>query len=283
MPHVNKFTLGCDPEFMIIDPDGTVNMSLEFAGPVGSDHGNRVVELRPPPAYLGGTIIRRLARLMRDSERLRPMRTVEHKWISGPYGGTGPGFELPLGGHVHFGMSPYVVMSSDTFTYYATPMDNFVRITQSLELFDEPRRAARAAEGFGRYGNIRVQRYALPGGGAMDGFEYRTLPSWLFDPRVGLLCITGLKLSVVSPRIWSYWQSKPKLWEWVWEVLASVANVDSDALKLCSLFAKEPRLTKWQTDDGKDFRKRWGNTFAEKCPEMGLGAETGLSPFISVS
>ncbi len=185
MPHLNDFQLGCDPEFFVIDGDALVNLKGKIPqdGEVGWDHSGDVAELRPKPAFLARTLVRRMGRLFWDSAASYKIRVF--KWRGGAK------FKSRvIGGHIHFGIpaaqGSEVVGALDALTRKLEEWD----ILPTAE--SEARRKTSGEMLYGRFGDIRPA-------GKDKHLEYRTMASWLFSPRTAFLCLTLGKLAVHAP------------------------------------------------------------------------------------
>jgi hypothetical protein len=196
-------TVGCDPEFLLLDTNGRVRSfdgnHTDDHGNIGSDHGGRVGELRPKH----GT----------------PKEVVEHireqmKWIKRQYpdaiivGGGGNGYGASIGGHIHIG-GLKLQGEYSSFTRWR----NRGRMRQlQLNTVDPEHKLIYALDFF-----IGRRMKKVPGGkrggysyGAPSdietkahGFEYRTPPSWITDP------IFAEATLVVAQKIVELWQTKP--------------------------------------------------------------------------
>ena len=185
----NKFLIGADPEFIVLDQGKLVNVAgaLPHTGKLGWDHGGDVVEVRPDPNQLAIEVVRDLHRQLKRM----PGAFANFKWRAGafpevarPNGGAG----VALGGHVHLEL-PY----SDAGRY----LKALDLLTQNLEKLDLlPVAETTKRRNGGNYGLYSSHRSA--GGGKR--FEYRTMPSWLYSKAVTLLALTGAKLVAVAPR-----------------------------------------------------------------------------------
>ena len=185
----NKFLIGADPEFIVLDQGKLVNVAgaLPHTGKLGWDHGGDVVEVRPDPNQLAIEVVRDLHRQLKRM----PGAFANFKWRAGafpevarPNGGAG----VALGGHVHLEL-PF----SDAGRY----LKALDLLTQNLEKLDLlPVAETTKRRNGGNYGLYSSHRSA--GGGKR--FEYRTMPSWLYSKAVTLLALTGAKLVAVAPR-----------------------------------------------------------------------------------
>lgn len=197
MKLVNEFKLGCDPEFVAVDGAGRIIHAenlLEHDGEVGYDHGGRVLEVRPAPAMGALPLVRRMQKLIKSAKLAK---LAPKKLIAGPYYEDAYRLE-PLGGHVHFGMAPY---QRDGFanpiptkegTEIIRALDVTTKYLEHLDILptDASVKRRRNPFGYGRFGDIRDSNGHL---------EYRTMGSWLYDPKIAFLCLTAAKLAAADP------------------------------------------------------------------------------------
>jgi hypothetical protein len=174
---LNTFLVGCDPEFVALSQTGEqINLSryLPDNGEVGYDHGGRVGELRPEATRGTYALTKRLQRLIKSTvlagvpaAKLRAGARVGRDTI---------------GGHVHLGFP--VPRGGDS---KIQALDRFTQVLEELDILPKAESEARRGAGnYGRFGDVRDCRGHL---------EYRTMASWLVDPRVAYLCLTGAKLA----------------------------------------------------------------------------------------
>ena len=189
MSHLNKFQVGCDPEFFVLEGAQLVNLKgkIPHEGEVGYDHSGDVAELRPEPAFLTRTLVRRMGRLIWANAAA--IKLHQYKWRGGAK------FKnRVIGGHIHFGIpaskASEVVAALDTLTKKLEEWD----ILPAKE--SEQRRKTPAQDaGVGFYGKFGDTRPS----GKDKHLEYRTMSSWLFSPRATFLCLTLGKLAVLDP------------------------------------------------------------------------------------
>ena len=187
---VNKFLIGCDPEFVTIDNRGEIYHVHEIPanGPVGLDHGDRVIELRPEPAKGVYTLVSRIQRLLKD-DRLQKMPVA--KWRSGAHV-----LGQSLGGHIHLDKDPGARNPNTGYYDAILPqikaLDHMTHRLEALDILPKTECEQRRKGGmYGRFSDVRLQ----PG----PHMEYRTMASWLFSPKVAFLCLTAAKLATVDP------------------------------------------------------------------------------------
>lgn len=186
----NKFEVGCDPEFVVVGPQGQiVSVASLGGGKVGFDHAGRCVELRPEQARGTFTLVRRLKSLL-DEAKLDNFR--KFRWRAGAYYRAalveGPNNRITLGGHVHFNIT------QANFPKGALKaLDSFTGLLEHTEVLPRAECISRRTQTeYGKWGDIR---YDTPD----HHVEYRTMASWLFNPWVTFMALTGAKLAVVAP------------------------------------------------------------------------------------
>ena len=193
-PMLNEITLGCDPEFAAYLGNNRVNFKEILArnGELGWDHNGEVGELRPPPAKFARTLLRRMRNIMRAA----PEQLRSATWRSGAIAKTLP--ERPpedrsafsfLGGHVHLGVD-FRLCSLPLIT---RGLDAFTNSLFKLDILPEEENKIRQRS-YGRPGDVR-QDFK----GGQPVIEYRTMCSWLFDPRVALMALEGARLTTAEP------------------------------------------------------------------------------------
>lgn len=180
---LNKFEVGCDPEFAIIDAKGAlVNLcSLGTAGPVGYDHGGKCAELRPTQARGTWTVVLRLQTLI-NAPYPKLVPYAPHKWRAGAYVKTEKG-TVTLGGHVHFDLPELPRGCGDA-------LDSVTKMLETLEVLPRTESITRRTRSnYGKWSDFRQDSGHV---------EYRTMASWLRDPWVSFLALTLCKLAVID-------------------------------------------------------------------------------------
>lgn len=175
---LNTFLVGCDPEFAALGGDGTqINLSHFFPRDqeIGYDHGGRIGELRPEPTRGTYALTKKLRRLINSPELARVNAA---KLRAGA-----KVLNDSLGGHVHFGFPA-------KRDQRITALDTVTRTLEQLDILPRQESATRRQGNYGRFGDIRDS------GGHL---EYRTMASWLLDPKVAFLCLTAAKLACCDP------------------------------------------------------------------------------------
>jgi hypothetical protein len=208
---INDFQIGCDPEFIMLDDKGTQVMPPWATpdGEVGYDHAGRVFELRPNPTQGTFALVRRLKRLI-FAEKLEPLKN--NKYRAGARAG-----RESLGGHVHFSFplieytflpiqgrdglgqlsQGFVQTGFDSrFCLQAEAaipaLDKLTSVLEHLDILPKEESTNRRRGQYGKFGDVRDSNGHM---------EYRTMASWLYDPKVAYLCLTGAKLAAAAPDV----------------------------------------------------------------------------------
>lgn len=254
-----RVTLGADPEFVMLGPDGKVVPASRFFprdGDAGCDsvviRGVRrwpLAELRPAPATEPAAVAKDLRRLLGEAARRTAGTALSWRAGAGPVRG------LPLGGHVHVSGA---VLTGERLR----ALDNAVALP--LRLLEPPSAAARRPR-FGALGDFRRQSHG--------GFEYRTPPSWLVSPRLarGVLALAKVAaehsrdLAPARPldddavRDAFYAGDREALlagFAIVREALAGTAGYRKYEAMISPLFEAIDRGRTW--NETADLRERWG-------------------------
>jgi hypothetical protein len=238
---INKFQLGCDPEFVALDDKGhiIIGRGLDHHGEVGYDHGGRVLEIRPEPSKGAYALVKKIRRLLGD-EKLR--RLGASKFRAGARFGT-----ESLGGHVHFGLPPDVI-GRDGKTIPA--LDVVTGLLEHLDILPKAESANRRRGEYGKFGDIRTSH----GKDGVPHLEYRTMASWLHDPKVAFLCLTVAKLAASDPvgalAALKGATSYSKLVDWV----GNYRSKDTNAKRVYEKLGNHKLVA---VDPDVDFRTRW--------------------------
>lgn len=184
---INNFLVGCDPEWAALDGQGKVMGligHLNHAGEIGYDHHGRVGEFRPEPTKGTYALVKKLHRLI-NSPTMQAIRAVKLR--------AGARIDREsLGGHVHFGFKTPQVQHG---TYTSAPavvdirvqaLDRITSVLENLDILPKEESANRRKGSYGHFSDVRDSNGHL---------EYRTMASWLYDPKVAYLCLTGAKLA----------------------------------------------------------------------------------------
>lgn len=267
---INDFKVGADPEWIMLGPKGElVQADIPAHGRVGTDHGGRIMELRPTPSRSCLRLVQNMARLLNLPclERWRGAR-----WRAGGLAKYGSRNES-LGGHVHLGLSftqayhritPKQLRDALTTSYTYAPirnvdaiLANHARSEAAIEALDAltlvyenldilPQKEAtgrRRAGGYGALGDVRES----------DGhLEYRTPVSWLFNPRTAYFILTGYKLAAAEPASFAVKGGWNSLADWI----SRFASKDNDAARVTEKFTSLPAV---QGDPDRDFKELWAD------------------------
>lgn len=201
MALVNTFKVGADPELVLLDPPQIVNgavRGVETAGYFGFDHGGYVVEPHPTPDLS----VRQVCKNIRTSLDYMHYLWPNLKFRAGAYyEAAGARNQMYMGGHVHLDIRAF---TPDQIA----AMDSFTASLEHLDLLPRVECARRAEGGFyGKKGDIRAEHGHV---------EYRSMCSWLFDPKIAMLCMTGAKLAAINPAALpkKLFTSKARLTSW---------------------------------------------------------------------
>lgn len=184
---VNKFEIGCDPEFVVLDTQGrivNVSQMTDNEGTVGWDHSGNCVELRPTQARGTWTVVKRLQTLINNPyPSLKPYQ--QHKWRAGAYIQT-PSKSIAIGGHIHFGVTGITPER-------AKALDAVTKTMEDLEILPKSESIARRTHTqYGKWGDFRDDT-------SDKHIEYRVMASWLSSPWTAFLALTLGKLAIVDP------------------------------------------------------------------------------------
>lgn len=243
---MNHFMLGADPEFMFVQdraPVHATHLGLKAGLAFGADQNDRLVELRAAPSRDAVKVLASVLAELRWLYRFLGDRHSAYSWNACAFA-HGDG----MGGHVHFGRKrPH---QADE----VRGLDGLARVMRAVDLFDSEGWNRRAAgdqfnQLYGQYGDIRPQKH---------GYEYRTLPTWLDNPRLAFLVLTLSKLVIIDPDITASWNHPRHSPGHTWTLLQGLAKYykgrDDDALILYSMM-DAPEKFRFV---GGDFRLRWG-------------------------
>jgi hypothetical protein len=189
--------IGCDPEFLLMTGNSRVNVDIfknTDHGEIGSDHGNRVGELRPKHGH-PKDVTENIRNLILKLKSDLTSRRENVKMIAG--GGHNV-FES-IGGHIHFsgtGFNYSSFNSSNCKRSFSYVNSNEERLVLALDFFIGRRMkrvpgGKRGSNSYGQPADVRSQSW---------GFEYRTPPSWLSEPK---LTESTLAIAYLIAKIWS--------------------------------------------------------------------------------
>jgi len=199
---LNKFMVGCDPEFAILKGDELVTYRplpapLEGIGAIGEDHGGRVLELHPIQTRGVYALVKRMHALF---PTLKQWETNGVRFKAGGIAKSNV-HEDGLGGHVHFGFkrdifydpTPSGGRNAARLTKFATQLDKLTLSLEELDLLPSLECTRRRKTiGYGEPSDIRDS-------GQDNHIEYRTMASWLTSPELAFVCLTGAKLIAFNP------------------------------------------------------------------------------------
>lgn len=215
---INNFLVGCDPEFVGLKADGGVmdvkkvwlgdnptsqQQDAFYDAEVGYDHGGRVAELRPGPCKGTYALIKKLQKLIQSPRVEELLKAGASKLRAGARGGT-----ESLGGHVHFGFTRREVsyrhdafgvptLGADGKYEVIDPeadkiksLDLLVKLLEHLDILPRDESIRRRQGHYGKFSDVRDSNGHM---------EYRTMASWLFDPKVAFTCLTAAKIAAADP------------------------------------------------------------------------------------
>lgn len=182
---LNKFEIGCDPEFVVLSATGEiVNVSaLGTNGPVGYDHSGHCAELRPEQARGTFTVVKRLQKLINSPyPSLKPF--TQHRWRAGAWVKTAHK-NLAIGGHIHFNVTGIT-------DGRVKALDSVTKALENLEILPKSECVTRrTATQYGKWSDFRDDT-------SDKHIEYRTMASWLNSPWTAFLALTLAKLAIVD-------------------------------------------------------------------------------------
>ncbi|MCC3373217.1 hypothetical protein [Cohnella sp. REN36] len=228
-------TLGADPEFVLLSPEGKVVPAARYLQPGGRAGCDAVVvrgvprwalaELRPDPSPDPHAVAAQLRRLLAAASKATGEAPLA--WLAG----ASPVPGLPLGGHLHLSG---VALTGERLR----ALDNAVALP--LRLLEPPDAGARRPR-YGALGDCRAKPHG--------GFEYRTPPSWLVSPRLARATLALAKLAAEHAR-----------------ALATGRPLDVDAMRDAFYEGDRPRLAEGAERVYAAIRKTSG--YAEYGPDV---------------
>ena len=174
--------LGTDIEFLLVDREGKIvpaSRYLPYRGWVGydayRDPANKsvhpIAELRPLPSRHPLQLYRNFHAAMKQA--YKKLRHVNVAWLAGNQ----PVARLPIGGHLHFSRVPlHFLLVRVLDEYLALP----------FRILEDPRGVSRRLR-YGMLGDVRSKPH---------GFEYRTLSSFIYSPKITLATFVLAKFLV---------------------------------------------------------------------------------------
>ena len=192
---IEKVTLGCDPEWGILNEHGSIVrpdevISNELNEQFGIDGSERVAELRPTYANNPRGLVKNIRALLQEGLNVNPV-LANYRWKAGSMVD-----DEPIGGHVHLGHKALIsgegMRNNQKVSQLTTTL---IRIVSPLMLMAEDKEEAIARRVGTGYGSLK-------GGNCMReqayGVEYRTLPSWLTSPEDALSVLSLVHLCAVN-------------------------------------------------------------------------------------
>lgn len=194
---VEDTIVGADPEFLLMNGDGTVKYAAEVPGfhhsdELGSD--GPWAEIRPTPDVSVEGFIKNIQDILRHHKNVELIQ--KYAWMGGCYyyGPREGGSERswPLGGHIHIGTPSKLARAIDSFgNLYSTAvfaclnkvLDEYVSIP--MIKVDGVENAVNRRKSYGRYGDLRTDYGRL---------EYRALSGeWLTHPKMAEIVVGTVK------------------------------------------------------------------------------------------
>lgn len=251
---INDFRVGCDPEFILLDGQGkTIEAKTYFphAGEIGYDHNGRVAEFRPGPSKGVLPIIKKIQMLIKQATKPEISKFRAGALCNGD----------ALGGHIHFGFNCFEIKPLEGYNINSGggkfnargakvtgALDTLTKTLEHLDILPKHESAQRRVhgQGYGRYGDVRD---------CHGHMEYRTMASWLYDPKVAFLCLTAAKLAAADPEgaeALKNCDSFAKLSHWIEQYKDDDRNAARVSEKLL-----DGGLKALQVDPTIDFKERW--------------------------
>ena len=255
---INNFLIGCDPEFAVIDAAGNltrVDNRFEHKAEIGYDHGGKVVEIHPEAARGSYGLLKKIAAILQKPA----LQRINGKFRAGAYyepNDHNPG-SITFGGHVHLGVNPWGPIEG-TFSpehhRRIAALDDVTRVLEGLDILPGVESKNRRDNGhYGAYGQIRTPRNS---DGRTFRVEYRTMPSWLVDPKVAYLCLTAAKLAAADPEGTTETLARQRSWEKLVAWFERYKTKDSNARRALEKVMNRG-LRPLQIDPTTDFREKW--------------------------
>ncbi len=253
----DEMTLGTDIEFLLSSRSGKpvpASRFMSYRGRVGydayRDPQNRsvhpIAELRPLPSKHPLQLYRNLYATMKQANKM--IGSSNLSWLAG----NEPIANLPIGGHLHFGNVPFHFLLLRVLDEY---------LALPFRILEDPRGISRRPK-YGKLGDVRTKRH---------GFEYRTLSSFIYSPKITLATFVlakflvhhHLKLPIgtlLNPDVLhSYYRGNGaelySLAEAKMSLIESLPQYENVKEHVNPLFQKIREGTPW--DEKKDIRPAW--------------------------
>jgi hypothetical protein len=195
---IEDTVIGADPEFLLINSDGSVKYAAEVGGfshtdILGSD--GPWAELRPDPDVDVGAFVDNIREILRHHKNAELIQ--KYSWMGGCYyyapreGGNERAW--PMGGHIHIGTPAKLaaaireadqdIYSAALYGCLAKVLDEYVAIP--MMRVDGVEESTRRRGQYGYYGDVRMDHGRL---------EYRALSGeWLTHPKLATAVIGTVK------------------------------------------------------------------------------------------
>ncbi len=244
---INRFLVGADPEFLLLDGQTRITVGGQMSKRVGYDHGGRVVELRPKPSISTYTLLKNIRQLL-QSKVLDQYR--KYTWRGGAYFSG-----EAIGGHVHFDIPVIFDRSKGDIV---DALDETTRLLEALDILPKDEsKARRDSSGYGKFGAFKAgdgeERKEKGGDPHM---EYRTPASWLFSPKVAFCTLTALKLAAARPRTALRTLKGTSGFRELKAFIEAFRGRDDDASRLYDKLLSGG-LTSVQAPVAEDFKPKW--------------------------
>jgi hypothetical protein len=173
---VVDFTMGADPEFLVVDKKVVVkgNEILKEGDDFGVDGNGVLFEIRPEPSTSPLEVTNNVRQAM-VRQCIKNPKFLDFDWYAGSFQR-----DFGIGGHIHFGIKDNLI----DFPNASNILAQYVGAA-SILLEDREQGLCRRKWKNGQYGHhidFRPQPY---------GFEYRCPSSWITDPKVSaaIMCL----------------------------------------------------------------------------------------------
>jgi len=205
---VTNITIGCDPEFGLVDSEGILQWGRDV---LPNSHNSQFgadgpgVEVRPSPSRDHIALVKKIKGIFRDP----PERADRYQWMGGATY-KDPHRVYWFGGHVHLGRpaSLNCDYAHSCYQRIATALDHLVALP--LVSFDTPEPYLRRSGCKHRYGMAGDIRADYP---EQDRFEYRVLSGlWLTHPTLAKIVLGAAKCVTES----AYQKSADEGWDLDW-------------------------------------------------------------------
>lgn len=180
-------TVGCDPEFLLVDRGRMFRADTYLAmdGGLGTDGTGRQAELRPRHSALAAVVVQRLQGLIQNA----PKKITGFQWMCG----NGRN-DWTTGGHIHLGFYGMKRGSTQVSILRGDAQPNLVLLLSSLLIpfavaLSNASSLGERKKSYGKIGGVQGEYRQTE-----YGVEYRPLPSWLLDPWTAYFFLAGAKL-----------------------------------------------------------------------------------------